>query len=308
MSKITKRIANKRKVANKEPPAIVRQVVIGKFCRSHLSRTRRSRRSVEESTSARGANSVGEPAPATGQQSQPSRTSAKRTKRAATKKRLARGQHLLMGKFWRTCLRRSSKVLLASTRASRVKSRVTKIKKETRPTAERVLAHDSKEDTTEELCNETLLKLLSHAYDSMVVSSEEPDWILNSFHSGVKPDVSVEDYLNRMSLYFHCSDSCFITSFIYILRVMKALPNFWIDDRSIHRLIAASLTLSAKFNDDGHESNRHFAKVCGLALKELNFLEATLCKMLDWRLNVTCEEVEACKNALRAELGEASLT
>jgi hypothetical protein len=110
------------------------------------------------------------------------------------------------------------------------------------------------------------------------------------FHCHRAPTISIGDYLVRLRKYFHCSDVCFITSLAHIDRIVNRHPDFLISCHSIHRLLAISAMVSAKFLEDVYFSNAHYAKVCGLSLEELNELELTFLKLLDWKLDVSPDE------------------
>eukprot|EP00449_Zooxanthella_nutricula_P013080 CAMPEP_0198495142 /NCGR_PEP_ID=MMETSP1462-20131121/5029_1 /TAXON_ID=1333877 /ORGANISM="Brandtodinium nutriculum, Strain RCC3387" /LENGTH=51 /DNA_ID=CAMNT_0044223911 /DNA_START=163 /DNA_END=315 /DNA_ORIENTATION=+ len=47
------------------------------------------------------------------------------------------------------------------------------------------------------------------------------------------------------------------------------------------------MTLAAKFQDDVFYANAFYSKVTGIKLVELNSLEHTMLKLLDWRLSVS---------------------
>merc|ERR1712056_31806 len=87
-----------------------------------------------------------------------------------------------------------------------------------------------------------------------------------------------------------CSRACLVTSLVYIDRIVKLHPDFSICDRTIHRLLAVSMLLSAKYYDDVYYSNAYYARVCGLTLKEINSLEHEFLKLVNWKLDVSSEE------------------
>mmetsp|Transcript_102246 Transcript_102246/g.181551 ORF Transcript_102246/g.181551 Transcript_102246/m.181551 type:complete len:100 (-) Transcript_102246:132-431(-) len=72
---------------------------------------------------------------------------------------------------------------------------------------------------------------------------------------------------------------------IYIDRIVR-LGEVTVNSLTIHRLLAAATVVSAKFLDDLFYSNEHYAKVCGLRLKELNSLERSFVSLLRWKLAV----------------------
>lgn len=115
---------------------------------------------------------------------------------------------------------------------------------------------------------------------------------VNPFMSRRAPPISVQQYFERISVHFQCSKACLVLGPIYIDRFHKMHPEFEINKLSIHRLLATSIIVAAKFHDDIFYSNSHYAKVTGLPVKELNFLEACFVKLLRWQLQVSPEEFE----------------
>jgi len=106
------------------------------------------------------------------------------------------------------------------------------------------------------------------------------------FHSVRVPPICIKDYLRRIRKYFVCTDECFVLALIYIDRVAKIDAVMAVCALNVHRLLLVTVMLGAKFNDDVYYSNAYYAKVGGMALKEVNALEARLLKMLSWHLLV----------------------
>eukprot|EP00930_Biecheleria_cincta_P016497 TRINITY_DN13398_c0_g1_i1.p1 TRINITY_DN13398_c0_g1~~TRINITY_DN13398_c0_g1_i1.p1 ORF type:complete len:257 (+),score=46.26 TRINITY_DN13398_c0_g1_i1:96-866(+) len=131
---------------------------------------------------------------------------------------------------------------------------------------------------------------LAAVYDALVRLMEEPAQKLSRFHSAREPPVGIEAYMARMQKYFHCSDACHITALVYIDRIVKLQGEVPVTKLTIHRLLATATIISAKFLDDSFYTNSHYAKVCGMSLRELNCLEAHLLGLLNFRLAVTPEE------------------
>jgi len=112
------------------------------------------------------------------------------------------------------------------------------------------------------------------------------------FHAIRPPQLSICDYLDRISTYFQCSNECFVLSLIYLDRIVKLHPEFSICNLNIHRLLVTSVMLAAKFFDDLYYSNAHYAKVGGLRTQELNALESQFLRLIDWRLGVQPQEYD----------------
>lgn len=106
------------------------------------------------------------------------------------------------------------------------------------------------------------------------------------FLSATEPVISVPDYLERLARFFQCSRECFVLALIYIDRLLQANRHIWLCPLNVHRLVVTALMVAVKFADDTFYSNAYYAKVGGLPLREINHLEATFLRMLQFRLHV----------------------
>lgn len=121
---------------------------------------------------------------------------------------------------------------------------------------------------------------------------------VTKFHSVRAPQLSIHEYLERISKYFQCSRECFVLCLVYIDRIVKLHPEFGICPLNIHRLLVTSVMLAAKFFDDVYYSNAYYAKVGGVRPKEVNVLEAQFLELIDWRLHVTPQEYEQYRSSV----------
>ncbi|EER18088.1 hypothetical protein Pmar_PMAR027133, partial [Perkinsus marinus ATCC 50983] len=65
----------------------------------------------------------------------------------------------------------------------------------------------------------------------------------------------------------------------------------YVTSYNVYRLFLTSLLLAVKFNDDFYYANRRYAEVgCLTSTAELNGLEATMLKLVDFSLYVGPEE------------------
>ena len=78
-----------------------------------------------------------------------------------------------------------------------------------------------------------------------------------------------------------------ILAMVHIARVYRTLPNFPVNILTIHRLLLASLLVSAKFFDDSFLNNARYARVGGVAGREINMLEVEFLFLIDFNLAVT---------------------
>lgn len=106
---------------------------------------------------------------------------------------------------------------------------------------------------------------------------------MNSFCSVRPPRISIKEYLKRLHRFFYCTDECFVLALVYIDRVAKRDPEVAVGPLSVHRLAFLAFMVAAKLHDDVSYSNRYYAKVGGLPLKEVNSMELDFLKLLDWK-------------------------
>jgi len=115
----------------------------------------------------------------------------------------------------------------------------------------------------------------------------------SSFFSPRIPSISLKNYINLyLSRFFYCSNECYVLALVYINRITKAEPTMAVCSLNVHRLVFFALLLATKFHDDERYSNRYYAKVGGLAIEEVNFLELEFFKMLDWKAFVEPKEYQ----------------
>jgi len=112
------------------------------------------------------------------------------------------------------------------------------------------------------------------------------------FKSLQVPRISVLDYLIRFAEFFRYSPACYVVAAAYIDRVLRSQPDFVLDAHTVHRLLLASLVVAVKFSDDVPLKNSWYAQAGGVTNRELNVLEVTLLKLLDWRVHVSAEEYD----------------
>ena len=84
--------------------------------------------------------------------------------------------------------------------------------------------------------------------------------------------MSIKDYLLRLSQYTKINESTIILILIYIDRICK-INNFHITFNNIYKLIICSMIIAIKYNEDNFYSSEIYAKLGGVTLKELNYLE-----------------------------------
>ncbi|XP_059651659.1 cyclin-U4-1-like [Cornus florida] len=130
----------------------------------------------------------------------------------------------------------------------------------------------------------TLLQRVSESNDLNPLFQSQK---ISVFHGLTRPSISIQSYLERIFKYANCSPSCFVVAYIYLDRFAQRQPSLPINSFNVHRLLIASVMISAKFMDDMYYNNAYYAKVGGISTTEMNFLEVDFLFGLSFHLNVT---------------------
>lgn len=107
----------------------------------------------------------------------------------------------------------------------------------------------------------------------------------NPFCAKKPPGIPLSDYFIRIGRYSNVSSECYVLAFVYMEKYLHA-TKMNVSNRSVHRLVMTSIVIAAKFFDDRYFSNGFYAKVGGLSVKELNFLEREFLLTIQFELYV----------------------
>jgi hypothetical protein len=114
---------------------------------------------------------------------------------------------------------------------------------------------------------------------------EDPS-LITVFHTAVSPSISISQYAERIAKYTDCSNEVLVMSLIHINRILHTRPSIAINSLNIHRIFLTSVMCAAKFFDDQYFNNAYYAKVGGVATKELNWLEVEFLALINFDLLV----------------------
>lgn len=130
-------------------------------------------------------------------------------------------------------------------------------------------------------CDGTEVSGLAAVLEEMVrLGAESPS---SPFRSAWPAAVSVAEYVDILHGGFRCSNGCFVVALVYLDRAMKRNKEIAVGPLTCHRLLAASLTLAAKFQDDSCCHTAYYADICGVPERELACLERAMLRLLDYR-------------------------
>ena len=111
------------------------------------------------------------------------------------------------------------------------------------------------------------------------------------------PSMSIKDYLLRLSQFTKMSESTIIIILIYIDRISN-INNFRLTYKNIYKLILSAMVVAIKYNEDLFYSSAIYAKLGGLSVSELNYLEFQFLILIKFSLFIENDLYDKYKNNL----------
>lgn len=109
------------------------------------------------------------------------------------------------------------------------------------------------------------------------------------FSSREIPNISLSDYLSRISYYSKPEESTLILSLIYIDKMCQ-MGSIMLSEYNIHRILFSSILTSIKYNEDQYYDINYYAEVAGVSPKELLLIEEEFLDEIDFTLFVGEDE------------------
>ncbi|KAL2892579.1 Cyclin-U4-1 [Bienertia sinuspersici] len=147
-----------------------------------------------------------------------------------------------------------------------------------------------------------LSSLLHRVAESNDINRRLDPQKVSVFHGLTRPTISIQCYLERIFKYANCSPSCFVVAYVYLDRFTQRQPLLPINSYNVHRLLITSVMISAKFMDDMYYNNAYYAKIGGISITEMNFLEVDFLFGLGFHLNVTPSTFQTYCSYLQREM------
>lgn len=107
---------------------------------------------------------------------------------------------------------------------------------------------------------------------------------LTRFHSRAPPGISVHDYLQRLTTHATLSPPILLSMVYYIDKLCALYPAFTISSLTVHRFLITSATVASKGLSDSFWTNKTYARVGGVSVKELALLELEFLVRVQWRI------------------------
>eukprot|EP01137_Pigoraptor_chileana_P014739 Opistho-2@69757 len=149
---------------------------------------------------------------------------------------------------------------------------------------------------------ERVILMLAGLLEQLILRNDLLPVRLNHFHARSPPPISVRSYLQRFAKYAPFGNECFILVLIYLDRIVQR-SGVVVTSLNVHRLLVTGLMLAAKYSQDKYYTNKHYAKVGGLPVQELNMLEIEFLRMIDFDLHANVSWLEKYYAQLCAHCG-----
>ena len=137
---------------------------------------------------------------------------------------------------------------------------------------EDIIISNSKEEIIPIKTIEIISDLLNNICEGNKDKSQLVNIKIKPFMTMNIPTMSIRDYLLRLAKFANINESTIILILIYIDRICK-INNFNLNFRNIYKLIISSMIIAIKYNEDHFYSKEVYAKLGGVTMKELNYLE-----------------------------------
>ncbi|EDO17434.1 hypothetical protein Kpol_1037p30 [Vanderwaltozyma polyspora DSM 70294] len=118
---------------------------------------------------------------------------------------------------------------------------------------------------------------------------------LTRFHSRVPPNISVYNYLIRLTKYSSLEHCVLLSTVYYIDLLSSVYPEFKINSLTVHRFLLTATTIASKGLCDSFCTNSHYSKVGGVHCSELNILETEFLRRVNYRIIPRDDNIKLCK-------------
>ena len=151
------------------------------------------------------------------------------------------------------------------------------------------------------------IEVISDLLNNICEENKDKSEIINKniipFMTKNIPSMSIKDYLLRLSQFTKMSESTIIIILIYIDRISN-INNFRLTYKNIYKLILSAMVVAIKYNEDLFYSSAIYAKLGGLSVSELNYLEFQFLILIKFSLFIESDLFEKYKNNLLSLLDE----
>lgn len=124
---------------------------------------------------------------------------------------------------------------------------------------------------------------------------ESSETKLTRFHSSTPPNISIYNYLIRLTKYSALESAVLLSSVYYIDLLSSIYPAFTLNSLTAHRYLLTATSVASKGLCDSFCTNAHYAKVGGVQCSELNILEEEFLRKVNYRVIPRDNNIMLCK-------------
>ncbi|SMN21271.1 similar to Saccharomyces cerevisiae YOL001W PHO80 Cyclin, interacts with cyclin-dependent kinase Pho85p [Maudiozyma saulgeensis] len=118
---------------------------------------------------------------------------------------------------------------------------------------------------------------------------------LTRFHSSTPPNISIYNYLIRLTKYSALESAVLLSSVYYIDLLSSIYPSFTLNSLTAHRYLLTATSVASKGLCDSFCTNAHYAKVGGVQCSELNILEEEFLRKVNYRVIPRDNNISLCE-------------
>ena len=110
-----------------------------------------------------------------------------------------------------------------------------------------------------------------------------------------KPLITINDYIMQIFKSEIIDEQNYDAIILHTINLIHYLKTkgVYLNNYSCHRIISTLIMLSNKIIDENPHSNWYWAMLCGVSLEDMNFMERTIMKILDYNLHIVISQKQA---------------
>jgi len=163
------------------------------------------------------------------------------------------------------------------------------------------------------IINDDLLKICSKSLEDIINKNDIINFISSNLYSIIHnnkqmkkkqskgdneplyskniPVLSLNKYLIRIMKYTECENNTLIVGYLYVMRLIQK-EKFVLGINNVYRLLLGAIVLAKKFMEDIKYDNSYYCNIGGISNQELNLIEYSLFKRIDFGLNLQKKDVD----------------
>jgi len=107
-----------------------------------------------------------------------------------------------------------------------------------------------------------------------------------------KPGITINDYIKQIFKSEIIDEENYDSVILHTINLLQHLKTkgIYLNNYSCHRIISTLLMLSSKIIDEYPRFNSYWATLCGVSLEDMNMMESSIMKILDYNLHIVISQ------------------